>query len=155
MGKVLIESNPPDSIVYLDGENVGLTPLNMENVDAGVHSVVIEHKRYAKAFRTMDDIGNKGVVKASMSKMGAKVNIKTKSKTAKVYVEDHLVGSGKSVRVGLVEKGNYNIRIVSDGHKTLESDIHIPATGKVRIYCESHLIRRLRHAEPGQERCRS
>ena len=55
----------------------------MENVDAGVHSVVIEHKRYAKAFRTMDNtLGNKGVVKASMSKMGAKVNIKTKSKTA-------------------------------------------------------------------------
>ena len=134
MGKVLIESNPPDSIVYLDGENVGLTPLNMENVDAGVHSVVIEHKRYAKAFRTMDNtLGNKGVVKASMSKMGAKVNIKTKSKTAKVYIEDHLVGSGKSVRVGLVEKGNYNIRIVSDGHKTLESDIHIPATGKVKF----------------------
>ena len=89
MGKVLIESNPSDSIVYLDGENVGLTPLNMENVDAGVHSVVIEHKRYAKAFRTMDNtLGNKGVVKASMSKMGAKVNIKTKSKTAQVYIED-------------------------------------------------------------------
>ena len=106
----------------------------MENVDAGVHSVVIEHKRYAKAFRTMDNtLGNKGVVKASMSKMGAKVNIKTKSKTAQVYIEDHLVGSGKSVRVGLVEKGNYNIRIVSDGHKPLESDIHIPASGKVKF----------------------
>ena len=133
-GKVLIESNPTDSTVYLDGENVGMTPLAMENVDAGVHSVMIEHKRYAKAFRTMDNtLGNKGVVKASMSKMGAKVNIKTKSKNAQVYIEDHLVGTGKSVRVGLVEKGNYNVRIVSEGHKTLQSDIHIPASGKVKF----------------------
>lgn len=133
-GKVLIESNPSDSIVYLDGENIGMTPIALENVDAGVHSVMIEHKRYAKAFRTMDNtLGNKGIVKASMSKMGAKVNIKTKSKNAEVYIEDHLVGTGKSVRVGLVEKGNYNVRIVSEGHKTLQSDIHIPASGKVKF----------------------
>ena len=133
-GKVLIESNPSDSTVYLDGENIGMTPISMENVDAGVHSVMIEHKRYAKAFRTMDNtLGNKGIVKASMSKMGAKVNIKTKSKDAQVYIEDHLVGTGKTVRVGLVEKGNYNVRIVSEGHKTLQSDIHIPASGKVKF----------------------
>lgn len=133
-GKVLIESNPANSTVYLDGVEVGLTPLSMENVDAGVHSVMIEQNRYAKAFRTMDNtLGNKGVVKASMSKMGAKVNIKTKSKDAQVYIEDHLVGTGKTVNVGLVEKGNYNVRIISEGHKTLQSDIHIPASGKVKF----------------------
>lgn len=133
-GKVLIDSNPANSTVYLDGVEVGLTPISMENVDAGIHSVMIEQKRYAKAFRTMDNtLGNKGVVKASMSKMGAKVNIKTKSKDAQVYIEDHLVGTGKSVNVGLVEKGNYNVRIVSEGHKTLQSDIHIPAAGKVKF----------------------
>lgn len=133
-GKVLIESNPVDATVYLDGENVGLTPINMENVDSGVHSVLISKKGYAKTFRTMDNtLGNKGVVKASMSKMGAKVKIKTKNKTAKVYVEDHLVGTGKNVRIGLVEQGNYDVRIVTDGNKTLQSDIHIPPSGKVKF----------------------
>ncbi len=134
MGKVLIESNPSDATVYLNGEDVGLTPIAMENVDAGVHSVMIYKKRYAKAFRTMDNtLGNKGIVKASMSKMGAKVNIKTKNKDAKVYIEDHLVGTGKNVRVGLVEKGNYNVRIVSENHKPLQSDIHVPPSGRVKF----------------------
>jgi hypothetical protein len=133
-GKVLIESNPADSTVYLDGTNIGLTPIAMENVDAGVHSVMLERKGYAKAFRTMDNtLGNKGIVKASMSKMGAKVSIKTQDKNANVYIEDHLVGSGKKVRVGLVEKGNYSVRIVSEGHKTLKSDIHVPPSGKVKF----------------------
>ena len=110
------------------------TPLNMENVDAGVHSVVIEHKRYATVFRTMDNtLGNKGVVKASMSKMGAKVNIKTKSKTAQVYIEDHLVGSGKSVRVGLVEKETTTFVLSLMDTKHWKSDIHIPASGKIKF----------------------
>jgi hypothetical protein len=134
LGKVLIESNPLDATVFLDGENIGLTPISMENVDSGVHSVVIAKKGYAKAFRSMDNtLGNKGIVKASMSKMGAKVRIKTQSKDANVYIEDHLVGTGKNVRVGLVEKGNYNVRIVSDGYKTLQSNIHIAPSGKVKF----------------------
>jgi hypothetical protein len=78
-------------------------------------------------------LGNKGIVKASMSKMGAKVSIKTQDKNVNVYIEDHLVGSGKKVRVGLVEKGNYSVRIVSEGHKTLKSDIHVPPSGKVKF----------------------
>lgn len=134
LGKVLIESNPLDATVFLDGENIGLTPISMENVDSGVHSVVIEKKRYATAYRSMDNtLGNKGVVKASMSKIGAKVRIQTQSKDANVYIEDHLVGTGKNVRVGLVEKGNYDVRIVSEGYKTLQSDIHIPHSGKVKF----------------------
>ncbi len=133
-GKVLIESNPLDATVYMDGENIGLTPINMENVDSGVHSVLISKKGYAKVFRTMDNtLGNKGIVKASMSKIGARVKIKTKNKDAQVYIEDHLVGSGKNVRVGLVEQGNYDVRIVTDGHKPLLSNIHVPPSGKVKF----------------------
>ena len=54
----------------------------------------------------------------------------------------------------MVEKGNYNVRIVSDKYKTLESDIHIPASGK-EVRSKLHLIRGFRHAKPSQERCRS
>lgn len=131
MGKVLIESNPADALIIMDGENLGMGPLSLEEVDAGVHSVVIQRRGYATAFRTMDNtLGNKGIVKASLSKVGSKVTIKTKIKDANVYIEDHLVGTGKRVKVGKVEKGSYDIRIVADGYKTLQSDIHVPADGK-------------------------
>lgn len=131
MGKVLIESSPTDATIIMDGENLGMGPVSLENVDAGLHSVVIERRGYATAFRTMDTtLGNKGVVKASLSKVGSKVTIKTKIKDAEVYIEDHLVGTGKRVKVGKVEKGRYDIRIVADGYKTLQSDIHIPGDGK-------------------------
>ena len=131
MGKVLIESYPNDALITLDGQNLGMGPLSLEDVDAGIHSVVISRRGYATAFRTMDTtLGNKGIVKASLSKMGSKVVVKTKVKDAEVYIEDHLVGTGRRIKVGKVEKGSYDIRIVSEGHKTLQSDIHIPADGK-------------------------
>ena len=61
--------------------------LSLEDVDAGVHSVVIERRGYATAFRTMDNtLGNKGIVKASLSKVGS-VTIKTKIADANVYIE--------------------------------------------------------------------
>ncbi len=134
IGKVQIESNPIEASVFLDGENIGVTPLSLEDIDSGVHNVVIRKRRYATAFRTMDtSLGNKGVVKASLGKLGSKVTIRTKNKHAEVYVEDNLVGTGRSVRLGLVEKGNYDVRIVCEGYKTLESDIHVPVSGKSKF----------------------
>lgn len=43
------------------------------------------------------------------------------------------MGSGRKVRIGKVEKGNYDIRIVSEGYKPLQSDIHVPADGKTKF----------------------
>ena len=84
-------------------------------------------------------LGNKGIVKTSLSKLGSKVTIKTKKFNADVYIEDHLVGSGRRVRVGLVEKGNYDVRIVCEGYKTLQSDIYVPASGKTKF--TTHLVK--------------
>jgi hypothetical protein len=131
-GKASFITNPEGARVYLNGEELGITPLEIDDLDAGKHSVTVKKKGYSMLFRTMDTSrGNKGEVKASLSKIGASLIIKTGHKNATVYIEDTVIGSGKKVNVGRVEKGTYDIRIEAEGQKILQSHITVPSSGKV------------------------
>ena len=131
-GKVTIESQPSGATVFLDGNNIGVTPLYLENIELGEHSVVLEHKKYATVLRSMDTTtGNKGVVKANLQKLGAKVVFKTGDKNAEVFIANHSIGTGRRVTIPSISSGSYDVRITSTGNKTLQSTIRVPADGKV------------------------
>ena len=131
-GKASFDSTPEGATVYIDGEVLGTTPLEIEDLDSAVHSVAIRKSGYSLMFRTMDTSrGNKGEVKAALSKIGSKLIIKTGDSSAEVFIEDTPIGKGKKISVGKVEKGTYDIRIVADGQKPLQSHIRVPASGKV------------------------
>ena len=133
-GKALFETNPAGATIWLNGDLIGATPMTMDDLPAGEYSVVLKHHKYGTVYRTMDTTqGNKGIVKAKLSKRGAKVKIKTKIKDAHIYVEDALVGVGKKAKLGNVAAGDYNIRITSNTHQAFQGTMHIPASGKANF----------------------
>lgn len=133
VGKMSFRSTPAGATVWLDGEEVGFTPLDLTDVDPDKHSVSFQQKGYASVYRTLDTSGGeRGDVKAAMSKLGCDVIIKTGISDAEVFIENTPVNSGKKVHIGKMEKGAYSVRIVADGYKTLQSDVTIPASGRIQ-----------------------
>lgn len=52
-GKLIIASNPAGGTVYVDGENVGTTPLDV-SVKPGKHTIIISRKGYDNAEETLN-----------------------------------------------------------------------------------------------------
>ena len=133
VGKVSFHSTPEGATVFLDGEEIGQTPLELTDLDAAEHSVSFQYKGYASTFRTLDTSdGERGDVKVAMSTIGSKVIIKTGYKDAIVFIGDIPFEKGRRIRVGQMEKGAYPVRIVADGYKVLQSNITVPTSGRIK-----------------------
>jgi PKD repeat protein len=53
-GSIVISSNPPGANVYLDGKTSGTTPVTLQNVDPGTHTVLLTMSGYTDASRTVE-----------------------------------------------------------------------------------------------------
>jgi hypothetical protein len=69
VGYVIIESEPPDARIFLDGEDVGLTPTAIE-VSVGEHQLAIMKKGYRRWQASIDvKKGPETVVRATLQEI--------------------------------------------------------------------------------------
>lgn len=80
-GRFVVESNPKGADVYLNGEKMGVTPLEFDGVEAGVHKVALIKPGAGMVVREVDTRdGSVGEVSARL-KDGTKVTIKAKGES--------------------------------------------------------------------------
>ena len=134
LGKVEIVSKPDGAVVFLDGEQVGVTPLQLNDVPAARHVVRLEMDNRATVFRTLDTSdGSRGHLEARIPDSGAALKIRTGSEDSEVRLEGHLIGTGPVVAIDDLERGFYDIEVSRDGYKSATSRLDVPASG-ILIY---------------------
>ena len=133
-------STPKGASVFLneiDGEPIGFTPLQIEEMDADEHIVILQKKGYASVFRRMDTTdGYKGTIKAVLPKNSAKLVIKTNNKDAAVRLEGVSIGKGTKINFGKIETGIYSLSVSSENTKPINRQISIPKKGTVTLKAE-------------------
>ena len=135
-GLASFDTTPPGADIFIQNTQsaVGTTPYNMEGLELDTHSVLLQAKGYAAAFRKMDNRdGEKGVIKTKLSKFGANVTISTNRKDAVVTIEDIEVGSGKKVSIGKIERGIYNLIVTTPDGATATARMNVPAQGSIHF----------------------
>jgi hypothetical protein len=73
VGSVLVESRPSGATVFLDGKNIGVTPLSVPDVPVGSHVVRLElagHQRWSASTRVVS--GERVRVAASLEEVPAR-----------------------------------------------------------------------------------
>lgn len=129
-GMVTVESRPSDALVILDGEQVGQTPLSLEDVPGGEHTVQLVKRGYATVFRCFDTSdGSKGEVEVRLPKRGVPLSVRTGNKASELSIEGMEFGPESSFRFGPVERGRYTLIISAPDRKTIEKSIDVPVTG--------------------------
>lgn len=129
-GMVTVESRPTDALVILDGEQVGQTPLSLEDVPGGEHTVQLVKRGYATVFRRFDTTdGSKGEVEVRLPKRGVPLSVRTGNKASELNIEGMEFGPESSFRFGPVERGRYSLIISAPDRKTIEKSIDVPVTG--------------------------
>ncbi len=129
-GLLTVISRPPGALVILDGEQVGTTPLNLEEVESGKHTVQLIQRGYASVFRQIDTSdGSKGEVEARMPRRGVPLTVRTGDPGSSLSIEGMRFGPQANYRFGPVERGRYELLITAPDKKTIEQPVEVPLSG--------------------------
>lgn len=126
-GTIRITTNPPDASVFIDGNNVGLTPYLNENINAGTYKLLLRKKGYAdikesikisagKTHSVSKDLSAITTFKINSEPSGADVMLNNKSAGKTPYVNNQ------------TPPGEYNVTISKEGYKTYTEKIRITDT---------------------------
>lgn len=116
--------------MLLDGKEAGLTPLHMEDVEAGEHTVQLVLRGYGSVFRRFDTSdGSKGEIEVRMPKRGVPLTISTWNKNAELTIQGMKMGPQSTYRFGEVERGRYQVRITAPDKKAIEQSLLVPPNG--------------------------
>ncbi|MCP4809560.1 MAG: PEGA domain-containing protein [Proteobacteria bacterium] len=131
-GRFSITSRPEGATIYLDGEMVGVTPLELEDIPPGEHRVGIVHPDHALLVRTVETWnGEKGEVSAKLKDEGAKLIVKTGSASATVTLDGVPIGTGKKVKTR-AQRGGYELHVEAIGAASADEKISVPISGAVQ-----------------------
>lgn len=129
-GRFTVRSRPDGADVYLDGQHLGVTPLDLRDVEPGLHQVLLDMKGHASVIRTVDTSdGSKGEVSARVPKKGASLAVKTPSSDAVVRLNGLKIGTGRKVKLPELERGRYTLQVSAPGRQTAQARIEIPGRG--------------------------
>jgi len=129
-GLLTVRSRPSGALVLLDGEEMGTTPLNLEEVEGGKHTVQLIMRGYASVFRQIDTSdGSKGEVEARMPRRGVPLTVRAGTPEASLSIEGMRFGPQANYRFGPVERGRYELIISAPDKKTIEQTVEVPLSG--------------------------
>lgn len=137
-GGLSVRSNPDGAKVYVDGEDVGVTPVFLNDLSAETHEVVVFMPGYGAFTRIVD--GSSGSIMVDMEEeksygMGF-LSVVTTPSDARVDVDDEKLGL--SPLETLLEAGKHRVTISRTGYKTVEMEVEIETeqTNKVELVLE-------------------
>lgn len=126
-----IVSRPVGAKVFLDGKEVGVTPLRLAQVASGLHGVELRADGMATAYRSADNLdGSKVSLDITLSAKGAAVTIAGLGADSVVKINGVEVGKGATVKVDKVERGRPVVDVI-EGETVITSKIDVPDSGAV------------------------
>jgi formylglycine-generating enzyme required for sulfatase activity len=130
-GDLDLTSDPSGATVRLDGREVGTTPLTLERVPVGEHSLDLDkdglyaaRKSITIAANTLDRLSVK------LDRRKGKLTVFSEPRDARVLLDGKDLGS---TPVSLeVEAGPYTLRLTKEGYKAYEETLTLPADKETR-----------------------
>jgi hypothetical protein len=131
-GLFRVSSTPAGAAVWIDGEQRGVTPLEVSGIPLGEHQVRVALDGYADVFRPVDTRdGRKGVVEVALSDEGGSLKVKTGSGQATVRINGNPVGQGGRVRLARVDRGTLEVEVSEPGVEPARLSVRMPAAGSL------------------------
>ena len=126
VGSLMMISTPLGANITVDGEEHGITPLTIENLLIGEHTIIVSKDDFKSDTCIVDITENKMLEKTVALKSITHVTITTKPKVAELYINDEYVGSTPYSAEML--PGEYNLCIVKEGFRNFERRVQFEGT---------------------------
>ncbi|MCD4754306.1 MAG: PEGA domain-containing protein [Deltaproteobacteria bacterium] len=133
-GSLVVKSSPGGATVFVDGKEKGVTPLNLENVEKGLHIVKVVKHCFSVVEKKVDIIVSKKTdIDVRMESLCGSLVVKSSPGGATVFVD----GKEKGVtplRLDNVRKGNLNIKLIKKGFETESKIITVNPSKKFNFF---------------------
>jgi hypothetical protein len=130
-----VRSEPPRATVYLDGKNMGETPVTLSGVRAGQYSIRVVKEGYHPYEERVELIGgDRKTVLASLKTRLGVLGVILKTSGASLYVNGQPVEVGPSNTVGKeLSSGSYKVKVTKEGFETWEGEALVEAGKRVEV----------------------
>jgi formylglycine-generating enzyme required for sulfatase activity/serine/threonine protein kinase len=92
-GAISIDSQPAEAVVFIGGNQAGITPLVLDQEPAGELIVELQKERYETWKKTFDIQPGKGIaINATLTLLPGKLRITSSPKSADVYIAGNMIG---------------------------------------------------------------
>lgn len=131
-GNLVISSEPAGALVLLDGEQVGVTPLELKNIPAGRHTVTLRKEGF-KVYQTTVEVEAHRLaeINAKLEPEVATVHIQTKPPKAEVFFDGKFVGQSP-LTLQNVRVGEHEVMVRLKGYRPQKRKVVI-APGEQRV----------------------
>ena len=136
-GTVSVQSTPDNANVYLDGVMAGITPVLIEEVEPGLHTVIIEKTGYNPWESNITvNAGATTIVSATLASTPppetGSIHVQSNPDEANVYLDNVLAGITPSMIQG-ISPGIHTIRIEKTGYVPWESTTIPVVAGAITV----------------------
>ncbi|MHC4139024.1 MAG: PEGA domain-containing protein [Planctomycetota bacterium] len=126
-GSIVVKSEPPSAEIYLDNDNLGVTPAIITQLLPGRYKVKIKMDGYDAWNESVDVKANKETsLTARLQGKDGSLVIESEPTNAKIFIDGNNVGVTPET-IKNVKSGKYIIEIKLDGHETWSNEINVEA----------------------------
>ncbi len=133
-GELEVKSEPSGAKVYVDGKQVGETPLVLSDIKMGRHLIRVTKEGY-DSYEVLEQIGTgrkKVIANLKKAVREGELVVLTEPSGAAVYLNGRPVGTSPYEGKGL-SSGKYTVRVTKEGYETWEKAEIVEAGKKVEV----------------------
>jgi hypothetical protein len=133
-GELEVKSEPSGAKVYVDGKQVGETPLVLSDIKMGRHLIRVTKEGY-DSYEVLEQIGTgrkKVIANLKKAVREGELMVLTEPSGAAVYLNGRPVGTSPYEGKGL-SSGKYSVRVTKEGYETWEKTEIVEGGKKVEV----------------------
>ena len=132
----MVQSEPLSAEIYLDGDNIGVTPAIITQILPGRYKVKIKMEGYAVWNQSVDVKENKETsIKATLQGKDGSIAVTSEPSDAEVFLDGNSVGTTPET-IADVKPGKHKIELKLNKYETWSREIDVGAAEEVSITAE-------------------
>ena len=141
-GELKVESEPSGARVYLDGKEMGETPLILPGIRLGQHSIrVIKEGYYPYDDQVEIDALDRKTFVAPLKNITGDLVVRSEPLRAVVYIDGKEVGVSPYEATGL-SPGFHKVRVAKKGFENWEKDVAVEAGKNIQVLAKLEATRK-------------
>ncbi len=135
-GSIMVKSEPPSAVIFLDDDNIGVTPAIITQIRPGKYKIKIKMDEYNLWSQGVDVKANKETsITAVLQGQNCSVVIESKPTKAEIYIDGNNSGV-TPVTIDSVKTGEHLVEVKLDGYETWSKQINVDTKRKTSLTAE-------------------
>ncbi|MCR4290309.1 MAG: PEGA domain-containing protein, partial [Candidatus Scalindua sp.] len=135
-GSIMVKSEPPSAVIFLDDDNIGVTPAIITQILPGKYKIKIKMEGYNSWSQSVNVKANKETsLTAVLQGKDCYVVIESNPTKAEIFIDGNKVGVAP-ITIDNVKTGKHLVEVKLDGYEVWSKEINVETEQKTSLTAE-------------------